>query len=363
MQKLKVGITHGDINGVGYEVIFKTFENEDMLGICTPVIYGSPKVAIYHRNSCDIQTNFNIVASAAEAREGQLNMVNCFGEKEIKIDYGKPTEEGGNAAFVALERALQELSEGKIDVLVTAPINKHTIQRPDFQFPGHTEYIEQRLGNGQKALMILASDSLRVALVTTHLPLAKIAESITKEGISEKLAILQQTLKRDYAIDNPRIAVLSLNPHCGDEGLLGSEEKDIIQPAIVESFKKGIRCFGPYAADGFFGSGSYRHFDAILAMYHDQGLAPFKALAHDEGVNYTAGLPVIRTSPAHGTAFDIAGKNQADPTSFRQAIYAAIDIFHNRQRYDLAFAHPLRKQYYEKRDDSDKLKLDQVGDE
>lgn len=363
MQKLKVGITHGDINGVGYEVIFKTFDNEDMLGTCTPVIYGSPKVAIYHRNSCGLQTNFNIVNSGAEAREGQLNMVNCFGEKEIKIEYGKSTEEAGNAAFVALERALQELSEGKIDVLVTAPIDKHSIQRPDFQFPGHTEYIEQRLGNGAKALMILAADSLRVALVTTHLPVSKIAENITKDGIIEKLNILHQTLHRDYAIDNPRIAVLSLNPHQGDGGLLGTEEKDIIQPAIVESFKRGIRCFGPYAADGFFGSGSYRHFDAILAMYHDQGLAPFKALAQDEGVNYTAGLPVIRTSPAHGTAFDIAGKNQADPTSFRKAIYAAIDIYHNRKRYDQAYANPLRKQYYEKRDDSDKLKLDQVGDE
>lgn len=363
MPKLKVGITQGDINGVGYEVIFKTFENEDMFGLCTPVIYGSPKVAIYHRNSCGLQTNFNIVPSASDARDGQLNMVNCFGEKEIKIEFGKTTEEAGNAAFVALERALQELSEGKIDVLVTAPINKNSIQREGFQFPGHTEYIEQRLGNGQKALMILATDTLRVALVTTHLPLSKIAENITKDGIIEKLNILQQSLKRDFSIDNPRIAVLSLNPHCGDGGLLGTEENDIITPAIVESFKKGIRCFGPYAADGFFGSGSYCHFDAILAMYHDQGLAPFKALAQDEGVNFTAGLPVIRTSPAHGTANDIAGKNQADPASFRKAIYAAIDVYHNRQRYDQAYANPLRKQYYEKRDDSDKLKLDQVSDE
>lgn len=358
MQKIKVGVTQGDINGVGYEVIFKTFETEEMLSVCTPVVYGSPKVAIYHRNSCGIQTNFNIVESAADARDGQLNMVNCFGDKEIKIEFGKATEESGNAAFVALERATQELGEGKIDVLVTAPINKNTIQNADFHFPGHTEYIEQRLGNGQKALMILASDRLRVALVTTHLPVSKIAENITKEAVMEKLDILHQSLRRDFGIDMPRIAVLSLNPHAGDGGLLGTEEKDIIQPAVVESFKKGIRCFGPYAADGFFGTGNYQHFDAILAMYHDQGLAPFKALAMDEGVNYTAGLPVVRTSPAHGTAYDIAGKNQADAASFRQAVYAAIDIFRNRQRYDQAYAHPLRKQYYEKRDDSDKLKLD-----
>lgn len=358
MQKIKVGVTQGDINGVGYEVIFKTFETEEMLSVCTPVVYGSPKVAIYHRNSCGIQTNFNIVESAADARDGQLNMVNCFGDKEIKIEFGKATEESGNAAFVALERATQELGEGKIDVLVTAPINKSTIQNADFHFPGHTEYIEQRLGNGQKALMILASDRLRVALVTTHLPVSKIAENITKEAVMEKLDILHQSLRRDFGIDMPRIAVLSLNPHAGDGGLLGTEEKDIIQPAVVECFKKGIRCFGPYAADGFFGTGNYLHFDAILAMYHDQGLAPFKALAMDEGVNYTAGLPVVRTSPAHGTAYDIAGKNQADAASFRQAVYAAIDIFRNRQRYDQAYAHPLRKQYYEKRDDSDKLKLD-----
>lgn len=362
-QKLKVGITQGDINGVGYEVIFKTFENEDMLTLCTPVVYGSPKVAIYHRNSCAIQTNFNIVPSAAEAREGQLNMVNCFGEKEIKIEYGTPTEDAGNAAYVALERAIRELGEGKIDVLVTAPINKHTIQCEGFTFPGHTEYIEQQLGNGQQALMILSSQNLRVALVTTHLPVSKIAENITKQSIMDKLQILQLTLRRDFSIDNPRIAVLSLNPHCGDDGLLGTEEKDIISPAIVESFKKGIRCFGPYAADGFFGTGNYQHFDAILAMYHDQGLAPFKALAMEDGVNFTAGLPIVRTSPAHGTAYDIAGKNQADPASFRQAVYAAIDIYRNRQRYDQAYAHPLRKQYYEKRDDSDKLKLDQVNDE
>ncbi|MDO4994726.1 MAG: 4-hydroxythreonine-4-phosphate dehydrogenase PdxA [Bacteroidales bacterium] len=362
MQKIKVGITQGDINGVGYEVIFKSFEQEEMLTLCTPVVYGSPKVAIYHRNACGIPTNFNIVPTASEARDGQLNMVNCFGEKEIKIEFGKASEEAGNAAFVALERAVQELGEGKIDVLVTAPIHKNSIQREGFQFPGHTEYIEQRLGNGRKALMILANERLRVALVTTHLPVCRIAEHITKEAVMEKLVILDRALRRDFSIDNPRIAVLALNPHCGDGGLLGTEERDVINPAIVECFKRGIRCFGPYAADGFFGTGNYQHFDAVLAMYHDQGLAPFKALAMEDGVNFTAGLPVVRTSPDHGTAYDIAGKNVADPASMRQAIYAAIDIFRNRQRYDQAYENPLRKQYYEKRDDSDKLKLDQTDE-
>lgn len=363
MQKIKVGIPHGDINGVGYEVILKAFSNEDMLSICTPVIFGSPKAATYHRKAIESQTNFTLVSSAKDVRDGVLNMVNCFGEAELKIEYGKPTEEAGRAAFTALEASLKALADGHIDVLVTAPINKNTIQREGFHFPGHTEYIEQRLGNGKKALMILMNEQMRVALVTTHLPVSRIAQNITKAVIEEKLQILHDTLKRDFAIDNPRIAVLSLNPHCGDGGLLGTEEQNIIAPAIEESFKQGIRCFGPYAADGFFGSGNYARFDAVLAMYHDQGLAPFKALAGGDGVNYTAGLPVVRTSPAHGTAYDIAGKNEADENSFRQAIYTALDVFRNRREFDKAHAHPLRKQYYEKRDDSDKLKLDQVTEE
>ncbi len=357
--KIKIGISQGDINGVGYEVILKTFADEEMLELCTPVIYGSPKAAIYHRNAIGSQTNFSVVASADAARDGQLNMVNCFGEQELKIEYGKATTEAGHAALVSLEAAVRNLGEGKIDALVTAPINKHTIQSDDFHFPGHTEYLEQKLGNGQQALMILMNSTLRVALVTTHVPVAQIAAGITQQAIEEKLQILNLALKRDFAIDNPRIAVLALNPHGGDEGLIGTEEQEIINPAIINSFKHGIRCFGPYAADGFFGSGNYRLFDAVLAMYHDQGLAPFKALAMGDGVNFTAGLPVVRTSPDHGTAYDIAGKNQADPSSFRQAIYTAIDVVRSRASYDQAHAHPLRKQYHEKRDDSDKLKLDQ----
>ncbi len=359
MSRIKVGITHGDINGVGYEVILKTFSNETMLELCTPVIYGSPKGAIYHRNAIGLSTNFLIVNSGAEAREKQLNMVNCFGDEELKIDFGKPDTGAGRAAFISLERALADLMAGKIDVLVTAPIDKHSIQGEGFDFPGHTEYIACKVGEGGKGLMILMKDCFRVALVTTHVPVADIAKNITKEAVMEKLDLLQESLKRDFAIDNPRIAVLALNPHCGDHGLIGTEEQESIIPAIEESFAKGIRCFGPYPADGFFGSSNYQQFDAVLAMYHDQGLAPFKALAMEGGVNYTAGLPVVRTSPAHGTAYDIAGKGVADESSFRQAIYDAIDIFRNRRNYDAAHAHPLRKQYYEKRDDSDKLKLDQ----
>ena len=361
--KIKIGITQGDINGVGYEVILKTFANEEMFSLCTPVIYGSPKVAIYHRNAIESQTNFSVINSAAEAHDGQLNLVNCFGEDEIKIDFGKPSAEAGNAAFMALERALAEMKEGLIDALVTAPINKKTIQQDGFHFPGHTEYIEKKMGEGKQALMILMNDHLRVALVTTHLPVSQIAANITKERVEEKLQILNESLKRDFAIDNPRIAVLALNPHCGDNGLIGNEEQDILQPVVTNCFKHGIRCFGPYAADGFFGSGNYQHFDAVLAMYHDQGLAPFKALCMGDGVNYTAGLPIVRTSPDHGTAYDIAGKNEADESSFRQAVYTALDVYRHRLDYDKAHAHPLRKQYYEKRDDSDKLKLDQVTEE
>ncbi len=363
MAKIKVGITHGDINGVGYEVILKAFQNEEMMGLCTPVVYGSPKVATYHKKAVDSQTNFVVKETAKDAEQGSLNIVNCFGDAELKVDLGSPSAEAGKAAFVALEKALDEYKEGLYDVLVTAPINKHTIQNEAFKFAGHTEYVESKAGDGNKALMILMKDQLRVALVTTHLPIASLSSAITKDLIKEKIQILHESLKRDFAISTPRIAVLSLNPHCSDGGLIGNEEAEVIIPAIEEANAKSQICFGPYAADGFFGSGNYRHFDAILAMYHDQGLAPFKALVMEGAVNYTAGLPIVRTSPAHGTAYDIAGKNVASEDSFRNAVYAAIDIMRNRERYDAASAHPLRKQYYEKRDDSDKLKLDQVTDD
>ena len=350
--KIRIGITQGDINGVGYEVILKAFADPVMLELCTPIIYGSPKVAAYHRKSLDLPTNFSIVNSASEAAHNRLSVVNCT-DDEVKVEFSKPDPEAGKAALGALEKAIEEFKEGLIDVIVTE----------GFSFPGHTEYIEERLGNGSKSLMILMKDDFRVALVTGHIPVREIASSITKELIQDKLTIFHQSLKQDFGIGAPRIAVLALNPHAGDEGLLGTEEQEIIIPAIQEMAAKGMLCYGPYPADGFMGSGNFTHFDGVLAMYHDQGLAPFKALAMDEGVNYTAGLPVVRTSPAHGTAYDIAGKGLACEDSFRQAVYVAIDVFRNRQRDKAAHANPLRKQYYEKRDDSDKLKLDTVDDD
>ncbi|MBQ8889353.1 MAG: 4-hydroxythreonine-4-phosphate dehydrogenase PdxA [Bacteroidaceae bacterium] len=356
-RRIKVGITHGDINGVGYEVILKAFSDPTMFELCTPIVYGSPKVAAYHRKAMDIQTAFSIINSTEEVQDGRLNILSCT-EDELKVELTKPTAEAGKAALDALERALADYREGLIDVLVTAPINKHTIQSETFQFPGHTEYIEERVGDGSKALMILVKDDFRVALVTGHIPVREIASTITKELIMEKMEIFHRSLKTDFGIDNPRIAVFSLNPHAGDNGLIGSEEAEVIIPAMKEMMAKGVLCFGPYPADGFMGSGNFCHFDGILAMYHDQGLAPFKALAMDEGVNFTAGLPIVRTSPAHGTAYDIAGQGVASENSFRQAIYMAIDVHRNRIFEKEIHARPLRKQYYEKRDDSDTLKLD-----
>lgn len=355
--KIRIGITQGDINGVGYEVILKTFAEPQMLEFCTPIIYGSPKVAAYHRKALELPTNFSIVNSASEAADNRLSIVNCTND-EVKVEFGKADAEAGKAALDALEKAVEEYKNGLIDVIVTAPINKHTIQSEQFAFPGHTEYIEQKLGEGHKALMILLKNDLRVALVTGHVPVSQISTILTKELIMEKISIFNQSLKQDFGIGAPRIAVLSLNPHAGDDGLLGAEEQEIIKPALQEMSGKGVLCYGPYPVDGFMGAGNYAAFDGVLAMYHDQGLAPFKVLAMDEGVNFTAGLPVVRTSPDHGTAYDIAGKNQASEDSFRQAIYVAIDVFRNRQQNKILNARPLRKQYYEKRDDSDKLKLD-----
>lgn len=361
-RKIRVGITHGDINGVGYEVILKAFADSTMFDLCTPIVYGSPKVAAYHRKALELQTSFSIINTAEEAQEGKLNILACT-EDELKVELSKPSAEAGKAALDALERALADYKEGLIDVLVTAPINKHSIQSDEFHFPGHTEYIEERVGEGEKALMILMKDDFRVALVTGHLPVKDIASTLTKELIMEKMEIFNRSLKQDFNIGCPRIAVFSLNPHAGDNGLLGTEETEVIIPAMKEMQAKGVQCFGPYPADGFMGSGNFTHFDGILAMYHDQGLAPFKALAMDEGVNYTAGLPIVRTSPAHGTAYDIAGQGVATEDSFRQAIYTAIDVYRNRAIEKQIHARPLRKQYYEKRDDSDKLKLDQIEED
>lgn len=355
-KRIRVAITHGDTNGIGYEVIFKTFAEPEMLELCTPIIYGAPKIAAYHRKMLDLNTSFSIINDASEAQDGRINLLTTF-DKEIKIEVGQPSTEAGEAALAALDRAMTDFRSGLYDVLVTAPINKKNIQSDMFHFNGHTEYIENCVGEGQKALMILMSEGLKVALVTTHLPIRKVADAITKEAIMEKARIFHKSLKRDFRISNPRIAVLSLNPHAGDDGLLGSEEKEIIKPAIDALEAEDIQAFGPYPADGFFGSGAYAKFDGVLAMYHDQGLAPFKALCSENGVNYTAGLPIVRTSPDHGTAYDIAGKGIADENSFRQAVYTAIDIYRNRREYDEPLANPLQKLYHERRDDSEKVRF------
>lgn len=356
-KKIRVGITHGDINGIGYEVIMKALEDPTMVELCTPIVYGSSKALSYHRKALDIpNVNFNMVPRAEEAAEGVNNLVEVIGE-EVKIELGTPSEVAGKAALTALKRAADDLRNGIIDVLVTAPINKDTVQSDDFHFPGHTEYLEARIGEGNKALMILCNDDLRVALVSTHLPLAKVSEAVTKAAILEKLAIFNESLVKDFSIVKPRIAVLSLNPHAGENGMLGTEEKEIISPAIEEAYANKILAFGPYAADGFFGSEQYKRFDGVLAMYHDQGLAPFKTIAMEDGVNYTAGLPYVRTSPDHGTGYDIAGSNQANEASLRSAIYKAIDIFRSRNRYYEMRANPLRRQYFDKSGDKEVLDL------
>ena len=361
-RKIRVGITHGDINGIGYEIILKAFADSTMFDLCTPIIYGSPKVAAYHRKVMDIPTNFSIINSASEVQDGRVNIINCLNE-DIKVELTKPTAEAGTAALAALELSLKDYADNLFDVLVTAPINKYTIQSEAFHFPGHTEYIEEKVGANHKALMILLKNDFRVALVTGHIPVREIANVLTKELVEEKLRIFYQSLKTDFNIDNPRIAVFSLNPHAGDNGVIGEEEETIIVPAMKSAMEEGIQCFGPYSADGFMGTGKYHSFDGVLAMYHDQGLAPFKALAMDEGVNFTAGLPIVRTSPAHGTAYDIAGEGIASEESFRHAVYVALDVYRNRCIEQEIGANPLCKQYYEKRDDSDKLKLDTVDED
>lgn len=360
-KKIRMAITQGDVNGIGCEVILKTFADPTMLDFCTPVIYGSPKVLAYYRKALDLPTTFTIVNSAAEAADGHLSVVNC-NDDEVKVELGKPTAESGKAALEALEKAVQEYRKGLFDVLVTAPVDKSTIQSDTFRFHGHTEYLEDRVGDGQKALMVLCRGDLRVALVTSHVPHKEVAGTLTQELVQEKLALFHESLQMDFALPAPRIAVLALNPHAGDNRLLGSEEADIIAPAIEAARQEGILCFGPFSSDGFFGAGAYSKFDGVLAMYHDQGLIPFKLLAMDEGVNFTAGLPLVRTSPDHGTAYDIAGKGEASEESFRCAIYTAIDVWRNRRHEKMLRRNPLHKLYFEHRDDSDKLKLDLMGD-
>lgn len=435
--KIRVAITQGDTNGIGLEVILKAMEDNRILELCTPVIFANAKAVSFYRKGLQLsQIQLAHTNDVKQLRDGAVNVVNV-GADNLAVTPGESTAEAGRAAFDALEAATAALAAGDVDVLVTAPINKHNIQGEDFRFAGHTEYLEHKFApaetpvdavivaqtesvtadNGTeivaetvtaetvvaepatteagetaaastapeaadgkskrrcrsrerlperlpvpvKALMILFNDRMRVALATTHLPLADVAAAITTDNVLEKIVLLDASLRRDFAIYNPRIAVLALNPHAGDDGLLGAEERDIITPAITKARESRIMAFGPYAADGFFGTAAYTHFDAVLAMYHDQGLAPFKVLSMDDGVNFTAGLPYVRTSPDHGTAYDIAGKGEADPQSMLHAIYAAIDIFRARANDAEAHRNPLRRQYYDK--GSDNVVLDLTKDE
>ncbi len=339
--RLKIGITQGDVNGIGWEVIYKALSDPAMCELCTPVIYGMRKVADFYAqrlHSFEVPS-LNYVASAREARRGAVNMIEC-GAKELRIDMGHASKESAEAAMAALERATEDLRDGEIDALVTAPINKAAMQQADFGFTGHTEYLASKLEG--EPMMIMCSELLRVALVTIHLPVDKVSENLSTEKIVTSLTALRQTLKADFGVVEPRIAVLSLNPHAGDGGLLGSEEEQIIKPAVKEACEAGVLAFGPLSADGLFASGEWRRYDAVLAMYHDQGLIPFKTISPD-GVNFTAGLSEVRTSPDHGVAYDIMDMEKGDASSMREAIYAAIDIVRRRRAYGEWSRNPLER--------------------
>lgn len=329
MSRLKIGITHGDINGISYEVILKTLADPKIISNIVPIIYGSPKVLAYYKKAFNNNSQVISINTSEEAKARHINVLNCNSE-DIKVEIGKSTEMAGLAAYQALEKAVQDLKNKNIDLIVTAPINKKNIQAAGFNFPGHTEFFAKEF-NSENHLMILMNDIIKIGVVTGHIPITQVASTLTIKLIKDKITILNKSLKNDFLIRKPRIAVLSLNPHCGDEGLIGNEEENIIIPAIQQAKEENILAFGTYPADGFFGAALYKKFDAVLAMYHDQGLAPFKVIAFEDGVNYTAGLPIVRTSPAHGTAYDIAGKDIASEQSFRSALYKAIDIFNNRK--------------------------------
>lgn len=345
---IRVGITHGDINGIGYEVVLKAICDERIPELFTPVFYGSPQIIEKARREFNLELlPIHIVRNQGDIKDGKLNVIEVS-VTHLDVTPGVPTEVSGKAAVAALELAIAALKREEIQVLVTAPISKKAVQSDDFKFPGHTEYLHDRLGGDSGALMILYNDYLRVALVTTHMPLSAVPKAITRERVLDKIHSFEKSLKSDFTCERPKIAVLSLNPHNGDEGLLGNEEKDEIIPALEDAKNEGILVFGPFSADGFFAAGAFRNYDGVLAMYHDQGLAPFKAIAGETGVNYTAGLPFVRTSPDHGTAYDVAWKGKGDPTSMRQAIYKAIDLYRNRENHRLASANPLQKARHEK---------------
>ena len=338
-KRLKIGITQGDTNGVGWEVILKIFSDNRMAELTTPVIYGSSNAATFYQKRLeDVEpVKFMVVDSAERAQQGRVNLVEC-GAKELSITPGKPSKAGGAAAAAALRKAIDELKSGAIDALVTAPIDKEMIQSEEFAFTGHTEFLAKELDG--EPLMIMTSELMRVGLVTIHIPVAEVANHLSKELIVERIKQMNDSMRKDFGIVRPKVAVLALNPHAGDGGLLGKEEEEVIKPAIVEAYEDGVLAFGPFAADGFFASGAFKRYDAILAMYHDQGLAPFKTLTPN-GVNFTASLAEVRTSPDHGVAYDIAGKGIADEQSMRNAIYEAMDIVRRRREWEEWNARPL----------------------
>ena len=336
--KIVVGISIGDLNGIGIEVILKAFQDKRMLEFCTPVLFGATKVVSYHKKALNLEVPVHGITNIDQINPNKINVINIWKE-EVKIDLGKATKESGTYAAKSLEAATNHLKENKVDVLITAPINKENIQSDSFNYPGHTEYLEANLEG--KSLMILLTDELRIGLITGHIPLAKVAETITPELIKEKVDTMHESLKRDFGIVKPKIAVLSLNPHCGDNGVIGKEDDEIIKPTVQEIATSGKLVFGPYAADGFFGSKTYKQFDGVLATYHDQGLAPFKALSFGKGVNFTAGLNHVRTSPDHGTGYDIAGKNLANSSSFTEALFIALQVFNCRNDYKEITKNPL----------------------
>ncbi len=339
-EKLKVGISIGDINGIGLEVIIKSLMDNRVLDFFTPIVYGNTKNASFHRKANNINDfSFNVINDVEQANPKRPNLINCW-QEDVKITLGEENETGGKYAFISLERAVEDLTAGKIDALVTAPINKHNIQSENFNFPGHTEYLQSKT-NADDVLMFMVCDELKIGVVTGHIPLNEVATKITEEAILKKLRLMNNSLKTDFWIQKPKIAVLGLNPHAGDNGVIGIEDDTIIAPSLANANEEGIFCFGPYPADGFFAGEAYKKFDAVLAMYHDQGLIPFKHIANRKGVNYTAGLPIVRTSPDHGTGYDIAGKNLASHESFMEAIFTAVHIVKNRREQAVLSENPL----------------------
>ena len=328
--KIKLGISIGDFNGIGIEIILKTFSDRRMLDFCTPVVFGSSKLITAYKKLLGINVPFHGIKNSSKIVSGKINVLNIWKE-DVEIELGKPTENSGAYAFKSLEAATESLIGGGVDVLVTAPINKDNIQSDTFKFPGHTEYLESKMEGD--SLMILMAEKLRIGLITGHIPVAEVSNTIQPELIKAKVEILHKTLIQDFAVLKPKIAILALNPHCGDNGVIGKEDDEVIRPTITEIQEEGKFVYGPYAADSFFGSGNYKNFDAVLAMYHDQGLAPFKTLSFGEGVNFTAGLNRVRTSPDHGTAYDLAGKNEANNQSFKEAVFSALAVYKTRREY------------------------------